>query len=252
MSGWMRWLLLSLLLGSACAPSLAYVDGKQVPRLDMDFVGQPFVIRVTGAHPKPGSPSGGLRDYGGRISGNICGLDITYDVQHQGDKTLVTGFVDEQQTDSRLEVRDVNHVSRQIDGTLDSQSGTAVHLDVRKNAIRGTVGLRTFDLGRDGDRYIGSVKVATITAAATINGADDLWTLPPAAQAVVLPALLSCYGDELEDNKRGALVVGFGGRQTWEGKRVSSIYHVQTGDVRRAEIQGLQNSVMQNSAATPR
>ena len=236
--------VLPLLLVCGCAPSMAYVDGKQVPRLDMDFVGQPFVVRVSAAHPKPGSPSGGLRDNGGRISGNICGLDVTYDVSHEGDKTRLTGFVDEKQTDSRLEVRDVEGVSRQITGTLDSESGTAVNLDLRKNAIRGNIGLRQFDLGRDGDRYIGSLKVANITTSATINGAEDLWTLPPAAQAVVLPALLTCYGDELEQNKRGALIVGFGGRQTWEGKRVSSIYHVQTGDVHRAELEGSQNRMM--------
>lgn len=240
----MRRLLLPLLLASACAPTSAVVDGKTVPRLDMDFVGQPFVVRVSGAHPKPGSPSGGLRDNGGRISGNICGLDVTYDVQHEGTRTRLTGFVDEKQTDSRLEVRDVENVSRQITGTLDSESGTAVNLDLRKNAIRGSIGLRQFDLGRDGDRYIGWVKVGTMTAAATVNGAEDLWTLPPAAQAVVLPALLTCYGDELEQNKRGTLVVGFGGRQTWEGKHVSAIYHAQTGDVTRAIMQGQQSSTV--------
>ncbi|MCA1662840.1 MAG: hypothetical protein LC659_00935 [Myxococcales bacterium] len=240
----MRSCLLVLLLLSGCAPTSAVVDGKSVARLDMDFVGQPFVVRVSAAHPKPGSPSGGLRDFGGRISGNICGLDVTYDVQHEGTRTRLTGFVDEKQTDSRLEVRDVDGVSRQISGSLDSESGTAVNLDVRKNAIRGNIGLRTFDLGRDGDRYIGSVKVVGMTTAATINGADDLWTLPPAAQAVVLPALLTCYGDELEQNKRGAFVVGFGGRQTWEGKHVSAIYHAQTGDVQRAIMQGSQGSTV--------
>ncbi len=246
MSDPMRRLLFTLVLVAGCAPTTAVVDGKQVPRLDMDFVGQPFVVCVSSAHPKPGSPSGGLRDFGGRISGNVCGLDITYDVQHEGTRTRLTGFVDEKQTDSRLEVHDVEGVSRQIDGTLDSDSGTAVHLDVRKNAIRGRVGLREFDLGRDAenDRYIGSLKLANITTSATINGADDLWTLPPAAQAVVLPALLSCYGDELEGNKRGAFVVGFGGRQTWEGKRVSAIYHAQTGDVERAMIQGSSSSMV--------
>ena len=240
----MHRLLFVFVFVCGCAPSMAYVDGKQVPRLDMDFVGQPFVVRVSGAHPRPGSPSGGLRDNGGRISGNICGLDITFDVQHDGDKTRITGFVDDQQFASSLEVRDVEGVSRQITGTLDSESGTAVNLDLRKNAIRGNIGLRQFDLGRDGDRYIGSLKVANITTSATVNGADDLWELPPAAQAAVLPALLTCYGDELEQNKRGALIVGFGGRQTWEGKHVSSIYHAQTGDVNRAIIQGQQGSTL--------
>ncbi|HEY2747497.1 MAG TPA: hypothetical protein VGL86_22895 [Polyangia bacterium] len=242
----MRRFLLPLLLLSGCAPTTAIVDGKQVPRLDMDFVGQPFVVRASSAHPKPGSPSGGLRDNGGRVSGNICGLDVTYDVSHEGNHTVMSGFVDEKQTTSRLEVKDIDGVSRQIDGTLDSESGTVVHLDLRKNAIRGRIGLREFDLGRDrdGDRYIGSLKVGTLTTSATVNGADDLWTLPPAAQAVVLSALLSCYGDELEGLKRGAFIVGFGGRQTWEGRHVSSIYHAQTGDVTRAIQQGQSNSLV--------
>src|SRR5262249_54174330 len=150
--------------------------------------------RVSAAHPKPGSPSGGLRDFGGRISGNVCGLDITYDVQHEGDHTRLTGFIDESQMESNLQVRDVQNVSRQINGTLDSRGG-GVSLDLRKNRIRGSVGLRQFDLGRQGDRYVGSVKITqSLTAAATLNGADQLWELPPAAQAAVLPALLTCYG----------------------------------------------------------
>src|SRR3954462_9612057 len=116
MSGSMRLGLLTCLFAFGCAPSSAYVDGKTVPRLDMDFVGQPFVVRVSAAHPRPGSPSSGLHDFGGGISGNICGLEVTYDVQHVGDHTPLTGFVDEAQLESRLDVKDVQGVSRQITG----------------------------------------------------------------------------------------------------------------------------------------
>jgi hypothetical protein len=240
----MRRFALVVVVVCGCAPTSAVVDGRSVPRLDMDFFGQPFVVRVSAAHPKPGSPSGGLRDYGGRVSGNVCGLDITYDVQHQGSHTLLTGFIDDGQLESRLDVRDVDGVSRQITGSLDTKGGS-VSLDLRKNHIRGNVGLRVFDLGREGDQYIGSVRITqAVMAAATINGAEELWTLPPAAQAAVLPALLTCYGDELEGNRRGSLVVGFGGRQTWEGKRVSAIYHSTTGDVQRAMIQGQSGSTI--------
>lgn len=238
----MRRLLLSLLVVAGCAPTTAVVDGRQVPRLDMDFVGQPFVVRVSAAHPKPGSPSGGLKDFGGRLSGNICGLDVTYDIQHEGDHTHLTGFIDEQ-LESRIDVKDEHGVSRVITGTLDSRGG-GINLDLRKNSIRGNVGLRQFDLGRDRDRYIGSVKITNMTTSVTVNGADDLWTLPPAAQAAVLSALLTCHGDELEANKRGALVVGFGDHQTWEGKHVSALYHSQTGDEQRAIIQGQQGSTV--------
>src|SRR5204863_3880444 len=110
----MSWSLLLLLCVAGCAPTQAVVDGRTVARLDMDFVGQPFVVRVSAAHPRPGSPSGGLRDFGGRISGNICGLDLTYDIQHAGDHTHLTGFVDENQMESRLDVKDVQGISRQI------------------------------------------------------------------------------------------------------------------------------------------
>ena len=127
MSGLMRLCFFGLLFVASCAPANAYVDGKQIPRLDMDFVGQPFVVRVSAAHPKPGSPSGGLRDFGGRLSGNICGLDVTYDIQHEGDHTHLTGFIDEQTGDSKLDVKDVEGVSRQIYGTLDTRSGTGMY-----------------------------------------------------------------------------------------------------------------------------
>ena len=60
----------------------------------------------------------------------------------------------------------------------------------------------------------------------------------------MLPALLTCYGDELEGNRRGSLIVGFGGLQTWEGKHVSAIYHAQTNEVQRALIQGQQSSTV--------
>ena len=233
----MRRALVALLLVAGCAPTTAVVDGKQVARLDLDYFGQPFVVRMSAAHPKPGSPSGGLKGFGGRISGNVCGLDVTYDVAHEGDHTHLTGFIDDGQLQSNIDVKDVEKLSRQISGTLDSKGG-GVNLDLRKNHINGNVGLREFHLARVGDQYVGTVKITSaLTTTATINGADELWELPPAAQAAVLPSLLTCYGDELEDKLRGQLIVGFGGRQTWEGKHVSAIYHVQTANEQRVMLQ---------------
>lgn len=229
--------LVTCLLVVGCAPATAIVDGRTVPRLDLDYFGQPFVVRMSSAHPKPGSPSGGLKGFGGRISGNVCGLDITYDVSHEGDHTHLTGFVDDGTLQSTLDVKDVEKLSRQITGSLDSK-GAGVNLDLRKNHINGNVGLREFHLARVGDEYVGTVKITSaLTTTATINGADELWTLPPAAQAAVLPSLLTCYGDELEDKLRGQLIVGFGGRQTWEGKHVSAIYHAQTANEQRVMLQ---------------
>src|SRR5579863_6590586 len=102
-----------VLLASACASSTVLVAGKAINRVDLDYVGQPFAIRSSNAHPEPGSPSSGLKGSGGRVSGNVCGLEITYDVQHEGDKTRLTGFIDDGSFESNLEVRDKG-VSRLI------------------------------------------------------------------------------------------------------------------------------------------
>jgi hypothetical protein len=251
MSRSMRWMLFTALL-VGCSPTLAVVDGKSVPRLDMEFYGQPFAIQVTGAHPKPGSPSGGLRDFGGHVSGNVCGLEVTYDVAHQGDHTHLTGFIDDGAFESTLDVHDEKGISRQIEGQLTGKGG-GVHLDIRKNHIYGAVGLRTFELGRRGDQYIGWLRIRqSVTARATINGADDLWTLPPAAQAAVLPALLTCYGDAIEDRLAGTFQVGFGGHQTWEAHHVSAIYHANTTDVQRQINQSQQGSGQTLVGPSPR
>jgi hypothetical protein len=246
----MRYLgLCAPLLLAACAPTTVIVAGKTVPRLDIDYIGQPFVVRVSAAHPEPGSPSGGLRGFGGRVSGNVCGLEVTYDVQHEGDKTRLTGFVDDGTFESTLEVKD-SGVSRLITGHLTERGGGGVSLDLRKNHLFGNVGGRVFALARKDNQYVGSVKInQSVQAAATINGADELWTLPPAAQAAVLPNLLTCAGDELEGALRGSLIVGFGGRQTWEGKHVSAIYHTVTNDQMRAIMNGTRSGVQGGGAA---
>jgi len=230
-------LLLSLPVAAGCAPTSAVVDGRTVPRLDLEFGGQPYAIRLSAAHPRPGGASSGLRDYGGRITGNVCGLDVAYEVQHEGDHLRLSGFVDDQTLTSSIIVNDDGGVRRLITGNL-AANGGAVTLDLRYNSLRGNVGLRVFELGREGDHYIGAISVGhSLRALARINGADALWQLPPSVQAVVLPALLTCGGDELEDQLRGALVVGFGGEQTFEAKRVSSLYHVVPQDAQSSIAQ---------------
>jgi hypothetical protein len=235
-----RWLLFAALFGG-CAPTTAVVNGKTVPLIDMDFYGQPFAVQMTSAHPEPGSPSGGRRGFGGHVSGSVCGLEMTYDVSHLGDHTHLVGFVDNGAFESTIDVRDDGVIGRKIIGRL-AEFGGGIDLELRKNHIVGVVGQRQFLLGRRGDQYIGWLKIRqSVTARAVINGADSLWTLPPAAQAVVLPALLTCYGDAIEDRLGDSFQVGFGGRQSWEAQHVSALYHANTMDEKRiydAQYQG--------------
>jgi hypothetical protein len=170
-----------------------------------------------------------LRDFGGHVSGNVCGLELTYDVAHDGDHTHLTGFVDDGAYESSIDVHDEKGITRRIVGRFSDQ-GT-IDLELRKNHIYGAVGQRQFALARVGDKYVGWLRIRqSVVAKATVNGAKDLWTMPAATQAVVLPALLTCYGDAIEDRLGNNFQIGFGGHQSWEARHVSALYHNTTMD----------------------
>ena len=78
------------------APKTAIVDGKKVPRLTLEFTGNPYSIKHDGAHPRPGGPSSGLRDAGGGIRGRVCGMLVDFDVTHKGDHVQLVGSIDNQ------------------------------------------------------------------------------------------------------------------------------------------------------------
>src|SRR6266511_970166 len=91
-----RLLLLCALAAGGCAgvPKTAVVDGQTVPRLALEYGGQPYAIKHEGAHPRPGNPSGGLRDAGGSIRGRVCGMFVDLDVSHKGDRVELVGSID--------------------------------------------------------------------------------------------------------------------------------------------------------------
>src|SRR4051794_31968723 len=90
----MQLALAGLMTGCATVPRTAIVDGKEVPRLNLDLGGQPYWVQHTGAHPRPGGPSSGLRDAGGAIRGRVCGMFIDLDAAHRGDRVQVVGSID--------------------------------------------------------------------------------------------------------------------------------------------------------------
>jgi hypothetical protein len=111
-------LVVGFLLSSGCASLLGPVmlDGIATPRLNLEFVGNPYSIKHTGAHPRPGNPSGGVKGPGGSIFGSVCGADIQYDVTHYPDRVKVNGFLDNQHS-ATLEIREANNI-RRIQGSL--------------------------------------------------------------------------------------------------------------------------------------
>src|SRR5207244_1025443 len=114
----------TLLCGAGCAPTTAIVNGHEVPRLTLTFVGRPCDIKHSSAHPAPEGPSSGLKDDGGHISGHVCGLDLLLDVRHQGDHVTLDGFVDSAAS-AHLEVKDEQGF-RHFTGNLGTAAGASM------------------------------------------------------------------------------------------------------------------------------
>src|SRR5204862_5185244 len=105
-----------------------------------------------------------------------------------------------------------------------------VDLMVGRDGVAGRVGYRAFLLKQDGDKVTGQVRINdTRLAHATVNGWDALWALPPADQAAILPALLTCYGGRIENDVRNPLVVTVGADPGAEPPGSSALYLTPNG-----------------------
>lgn len=214
----------ALALGAGCAttPPTAVVNGQTVPRLSQEYVGQYYGVRHSLAHPNPGGPSGGLNDAGGKISGQVCGMDIDYDVTHRGDHVQLVGILDGGRFNSQIQVRDVDGV-RRITGNVGS---SAVDLHLLSGALVGTSGYRQYRVQQVGDRMIGKMRAVNtdFLSDVTINGRDALWQMTPAAQGAVVPSLLTCFIAKIGMFGRSPLTVGFGGQAGAQPRDSSSLY----------------------------
>ena len=222
-----RAVALAVVVAGACAtvPKTAIVDGKPVPRLTLDFTGQPYQIRHDGAHPRPGEPSGGLRDSGGRIHGNVCGMFVDFDVAHKGDHVQLVGSIDNRM-DAAIDVADERGF-RHFTGHL---GGLAVDFIAGKGGMQGHVGIRVFAVDVVNGDYRGDMRIPGMfdpgggkqTIGVTLHGREALWAMPAADQAAVLPALLTCGNSQnriLDD-----VTVGFGGAPTDRPAETSAVY----------------------------
>ena len=217
----------ALVGGAGCAaPKTAVVDGKTVPRLQLEFTGNSYSIRHDGAHPRPGGPSSGLKDVGGGIRGRVCGMLVDLDVTHKGDHVQVVGSIDNQYPAS-IDVSEDRGV-RHFTGTL---GGLAVDFLAGPAIMEGHVGIRVFSIEGGADNaYHGFMRIPGLLdinggkqrLGLTVTGLKELWAMPPADQAAVLPAIFTCGSTQFR--VVDSLEVGFGGPATDRPPETSAVY----------------------------
>jgi hypothetical protein len=214
-------------LAGCATPKTALIDGQQVPRLTLELNGQPYTVKHEGAHPRPRSPSGGLSDAGGSIRGRVCGMYVDFDVTHKGDHVQLVGSLDNR-IPAAIDVSgddDVRHFS----GNL---GGLGVDFELARAQLQGHVGLRVFALEAGDDQYQGHWRIPGLIGEGTtsavlpivITGKEALWEMPPADQAALLPALLTCNPGGGQFRMIEGLVLGFGGAAADRPPESSAVY----------------------------
>ena len=177
------------LLG-ACHPAPVVVDGRAVPRQQLEFTGWPYVLRHRDAHPEGDrGASTGLRATGGAITGRVCGVDVYYQVEHQGDAVQLVGSLEGDVT-TQLRV-DERHGGPHITGALATK---VIDLRIGGDGVVGYVGRFPLRLARQGDTLRENVMLnnSGIVRRYGIEGFGELLRMPPAAQAALLPVFLDC------------------------------------------------------------
>ena len=166
-----------------------------------------------------------LSQRGDRISGQVCGMDLSLDVTHRGDAVELSGFID-----GRLPVHltarpDVG--GRAITGALGTSAGdAAVDLRLGSDTLDGRVGFRRFALHADGDQLEGTMQIAGSIepSDALLEGRTQLAALPLDTQAALVPALLSCNVQPIGRWGRSSLMVRVGGPAGALPHQSSSVY----------------------------
>jgi hypothetical protein len=223
----MRQIVAVAILAAGCAtvPKTAVVDGQQVPRLTLEYNGNPYSIKHEGAHPRPGNPSGGLRDNGGAIRGRVCGMLVDLDVTHKGDHVQLVGSVDNRMP-AAIDVSQTNG-QRHFTGNL---GPLAVDFVATPDGMQGHVGIRVFAIEAQGDTYRGFMRIPGLydvdnqkqRLGVIVAGKEALWSMAPADQAAVLPAIFSCSSAQFRIID--GLDVGFGGTATDRPPETSAVY----------------------------
>jgi hypothetical protein len=162
--------------------------------------------------------------HGGRIVGTVCAVDVQLDVRQQRDGVVVRGLLDDRHSNAEgmfydnklrswtpstgneqpyyVETHDSQEqAERKIVGSVgDSEAQPdpritpphTVELTLTRDLISGKVGARRFELHARGDDYVGNVTINQARMPYVLRGSGQLWAMPAAAQASILPLLLTC------------------------------------------------------------
>lgn len=203
-------LCLSSLCGCAAGPVI--IDGQPMQRLTQTFVGQPFHVTHTGAHPRPGSPSSGVKGDGGEIAGLVCGASVNLSVTHARDHVSLSGMIDGQHL-MELEIREVNGYHR-ITGNMAYHT---VDLGLFGDRLMGWVGHCKVDMRPEdtaANQFVQFVNIRGNQHKLALDGINELWAMPAADQAATLPLLLHCQISQMFNFFGSAPpAVGYGGKE---------------------------------------
>jgi hypothetical protein len=217
----MRNLLLCAILLTACVPHTAVVDGRTLPRENLGYTDHDyFAMMHYDAYPAQRGPSSGLRGYGGRVSGRVCGADVNLEAEYKGRRLELLGWVKPMKMSSRLVAESSMYV--EVSDRPDKDGGSARHflgktgdddLDaglifgipprrqidfvMGQTWLRGRVGRRTFDLHEDADRLVGTMSIVGNKVPFVLDGWGAVWAMTPADQAAILPFMLTCLYDDV-------------------------------------------------------
>ena len=152
----------------------------------------------------------------GRISGQVCGMDLMLDVQERAGNVQLTGFIDGSMP-VELTAKDVTD-GRRVTGRIGNNAGSsAVDVKLTAIALTGRVGFRNFDLHASptpgDDTLAGTMRIAGAQdpAEARVDGRSKLAALSPAVQAALVPTLLECNVQRVGQWGRSSLLVRVGG-----------------------------------------
>lgn len=216
-----------LMVAGCGTSSTVVIDGQTVVRPTFEYGGDAYHLLHRRAHPRPTKT---LEGPGGDMTGRICGMDVDLDVKHQRDRIVLVGSLDSL-FPVRLEIRD-DGGKRTITGNL---GGNGVELALTGNGLIGHVGLRMLSVEQMGDALIGFIRTPNIINLKTgepgagrifLGGRDALWALPPAAQAAIVPIVLTCAWMIADTGVVEPLKLRFGGEPADRPPQSSMFYRV--------------------------